>query len=278
LGCAWMATRVDLAVLAVSVGVGAALVVAPSVRRPYAAIVFGAAVLIGASRLRSRLGGRSSAVSEDTPSVSEDTTPHAPADRMSQFQVETPEVKVIPIKKSDSPKKIYRPDPREIKDGTFESAHISNRQQAKVEFSAFGTDKPLPLDVIFAILGEERIGNLCTLFYDRVYSDTENEEFRDQFIESAPQVLAEFSLKGYFIQQFGGPRLWGGMHKDDELVLNIHKHFVIRESFLQIWMDHMKIALPAALADLPEPLSNRVQETLLEFFDSFGKKTINASG
>mmetsp|Transcript_60853 Transcript_60853/g.132142 ORF Transcript_60853/g.132142 Transcript_60853/m.132142 type:complete len:133 (-) Transcript_60853:220-618(-) len=66
------------------------------------------------------------------------------------------------------------------------------------------------------------------------------------------------------------------MVKDDDLIFSIHENFVISPEDLVIWLGHMEAAVDEVLSDMDVTYAERVRPTLMDWFRSFGAKTVNA--
>eukprot|EP01100_Stratorugosa_tubuloviscum_P011344 TRINITY_DN5049_c0_g1_i2.p1 TRINITY_DN5049_c0_g1~~TRINITY_DN5049_c0_g1_i2.p1 ORF type:complete len:136 (+),score=55.62 TRINITY_DN5049_c0_g1_i2:80-487(+) len=112
---------------------------------------------------------------------------------------------------------------------------------------------------LYAALGNETIINLSTKFYDRVYSDTDNEFLSifppgEQSKKQAIQNQYEF-----LIQRFGGPPLYSDRKGHPALKARHHK-FAITTKAADRWLMHMN----AAINDVG--IKGQIQQALIQFF------------
>lgn len=119
-------------------------------------------------------------------------------------------------------------------------------------------------------IGEEKIKEISTKFYDAVYADTDpdHKPFVDQFTKT-DKALSIHNQISFFVQKFGGPEYYGGMVKESAFILDMHKkHFFIPPSYLVIWIELFE----KAVKDIDFGKRNdEVREVLLHWISLFGK-------
>lgn len=122
---------------------------------------------------------------------------------------------------------------------------------------------------LYSILGEDRITQLITDFYENVFNDTEDQFFSKVFKEFG---TLEYHIKGqtnFWLDAMGGGKRYpGGEYR-------IKRHHDLAKKIMNLkgalrWLQHMKNSLNKATTDLTD--DPRVKPCIIEFINFFMKK------
>lgn len=94
---------------------------------------------------------------------------------------------------------------------------------------------------LYSILGRTNIENLITVFYTRIFNDSQHAWFRDEFVKLGD---LEYHIKGQ--TKFWVDIMGGGKHYKSEKILYFkHKHArqIMTEQGAELWMTHMIYSL-----------------------------------
>lgn len=119
---------------------------------------------------------------------------------------------------------------------------------------------------LFEQIGLEKLIELSTAFYTRVYADPDplwRAMFPDD-MDSAIQNQYEF-----FCQRLGGPQLYS-VRKGHPALRARHAKFPITPARAEQWLDHMRLALTDV------GIEGETAEALLEFFEHTARFLVNA--
>ena len=124
--------------------------------------------------------------------------------------------------------------------------------------------KPLYYWQLFSIMGFEKIRNIVSTFYDRVYNDMDEIWFREAF-ERISDVHHHISTQtAFWVDTFGGGRYYHGADGR----LNFHHSqnaaSVMTERGAKRWMHHMRLTLKDHLGEL-NALDRRILPCLVDF-------------
>jgi truncated hemoglobin YjbI len=102
--------------------------------------------------------------------------------------------------------------------------------------------KPLYFWQLYSILGEKYIEDLIRLFYTKLFGDTKNKWFSDEFIEIGSIEYHVRGQKKFWLDIMGGGEYYSGgekkLHNYHKLVKNI-----MTSEGAHVWMKHMNDAL-----------------------------------
>mmetsp|Transcript_60294 Transcript_60294/g.147963 ORF Transcript_60294/g.147963 Transcript_60294/m.147963 type:complete len:178 (-) Transcript_60294:97-630(-) len=127
---------------------------------------------------------------------------------------------------------------------------------------------------IYERIGEDGFVTLSTLFYDRVFADTEAKYFLDVFSSSTKNEAIDNQYR-FFVQTFGGPDLYrqSGKGKYTRLV-GRHATYAIGVKAADRWVWNMTKALeehPKLLKD------DEAREALIKYFKYTAHYIVSAS-
>tara|TARA_B000000565_G_scaffold32641_1_gene21814 strand:+ start:432 stop:1010 length:579 start_codon:yes stop_codon:yes gene_type:complete len=124
--------------------------------------------------------------------------------------------------------------------------------------------KPLYFWQLYSVLGDKYIENLIRLFYTKLFNDTKNKWFSDEFIEIGS---IEYHVKGqkkFWLDIMGGGEYYTGgekkLHNYHKLVKNI-----MTSEGAKVWMQHMN----SALDDMEYNNDKRVRKCIDVFLNHF---------
>ena len=124
--------------------------------------------------------------------------------------------------------------------------------------------KPLYFWQLYSVLGDKYIENLIRLFYTKLFNDTKNKWFSDEFIEIGS---IEYHVKGqkkFWLDIMGGGEYYTGgekkLHNYHKLVKNI-----MTSEGAKVWMYHMNLALD----DMEYNNDKRVRKCIDVFLNHF---------
>lgn len=100
---------------------------------------------------------------------------------------------------------------------------------------------------VYNEIGHQKFIDLSTAFYDRVFADEEDKEFRFQFEASLKEDAIQNQYE-FFIQRLGGPPLYTTRKSQDEYrghpaLRARHRYFKINTRSAERWLYHMKLAM-----------------------------------
>ena len=102
--------------------------------------------------------------------------------------------------------------------------------------------KPLYFWQLYSILGEKYIEDLIRLFYTKLFKDTKNKWFTDEFIEIGSIEYHVRGQKKFWLDVMGGGEYYTGgekkLHNYHKLVKNI-----MTNEGARVWLKHMNDAL-----------------------------------
>jgi len=102
--------------------------------------------------------------------------------------------------------------------------------------------KPLYFWQLYSILGEKYIEDLIRLFYTKLFKDTKNKWFTDEFIEIGSIEYHVRGQKKFWLDIMGGGEYYTGgekkLHNYHKLVKNI-----MTNEGARVWLKHMNDAL-----------------------------------
>jgi truncated hemoglobin YjbI len=129
---------------------------------------------------------------------------------------------------------------------------------------ADGPSTPLYSWQLYSLLGPERIQQLIHRFYSRVFEDTEDEEFREAFVNIASKHHHIMTQTCFWIDAMGGgPAYHGGDYR-----LQFHHHHnarsVMNSRGAKRWMHHMRLALSEFKTDW-DALDSRIIPCIILF-------------
>eukprot|EP01095_Lingulamoeba_sp_RSL-Kostka_P012849 TRINITY_DN5178_c0_g1_i2.p1 TRINITY_DN5178_c0_g1~~TRINITY_DN5178_c0_g1_i2.p1 ORF type:complete len:150 (+),score=46.30 TRINITY_DN5178_c0_g1_i2:142-591(+) len=123
----------------------------------------------------------------------------------------------------------------------------------------------------YEVLGQEKIIELSTAFYNRVYDD-DDEEFYSNFREFFNKSPKEQSIQNqyeFFIQRFGGPPLYSKRKGHPALRMR-HRRFKISKKSADRWLYHMREAMKEVNIE-----GEDVKKALDQFFENVAYFLIN---
>jgi truncated hemoglobin YjbI len=95
---------------------------------------------------------------------------------------------------------------------------------------------------LFDRLGCDGFYRLSQLFYDKVYSDKENQWFLNIFASSTKMEAIDNQYR-FLVQTFGGPQLYAEKKGKYTRLVGRHANYQIGLKAANRWMAHMKAAL-----------------------------------
>ena len=110
------------------------------------------------------------------------------------------------------------------------------------------TTTPLYFWQLYSLIGKDPIMDIVTTFYHQVFADDEPMEegviFRDAFVDVAPMDMHIKAQSAYWLDSFGGGRLyWGGHSRLGFHHSSQHSEPVMTAAGAKRWMTHMKHAI-----------------------------------
>jgi truncated hemoglobin YjbI len=107
---------------------------------------------------------------------------------------------------------------------------------------------------LYQILGHDKLVELSTCFYDKVYADTEP-AFRGQFPkDKAGAIQNQYE---FLIQRFHGPELYSN-RKGHPALRGRHARFTITKEHAEKWLGYMREAMDQV--GIPEDPRRRMDE------------------
>ena len=102
--------------------------------------------------------------------------------------------------------------------------------------------KPLYFWQLYSILGEKYIEDLIRLFYTRLFNDTKNKWFTDEFIEIGSIEYHVRGQKKFWLDIMGGGEYYTGGEKKLHNYHKLVKNIMTNEGAC-VWLKHMNDAL-----------------------------------
>jgi len=120
---------------------------------------------------------------------------------------------------------------------------------------------------LYTVLGRNGVVALSTAFYNRVYSDTENQWFMDIFDGHTKEESIQNQYE-FFIQRWGGPPLYS-QRKGHPALKARHVNFKVTPRSAVRWLQHMS----AAMDDVKIP--DHVRPAMKQFFNHVAAFLVN---
>ena len=103
-------------------------------------------------------------------------------------------------------------------------------------------NKPIYFWQLYSILGEKPVEKLIRLFYTRIFNDTENSWFSQEFIEIGDVEYHVRGQKNFWLDVMGGGEHYKGTEKKLHNYHKLVKNIMTQEG-ANCWMNHMDKAL-----------------------------------
>lgn len=119
---------------------------------------------------------------------------------------------------------------------------------------------------MYSILGKEPIEKLIKIFYTRIFNDTKNKWFSDEFIEIGDIEYHVRGQKNFWLDVMGGGKFYKGT---ESRLSNYHKLVsnIMTEDGANCWINHMYQALKEVKIDKIE--DKRVISCIKSFLNYF---------